>query len=452
MIRRSNACLIPVFGILAVLIQPSVRSYADAAPAPMQVRKIRYYSGPDQTRVVLDLNRKCEYQVSERNEPDRIVIDIPSGRFSPGVKMVSVGDGVLTRIRINKLRKGAQVVLDLPRIPEYRYYSLGPNSVHPDRIVIDLKKTITKVERMKRKAKAEKVANSGDMVVIIDPGHGGSKPGTSSRNGMLEKTVALDISRRIKKAVDSYNGFKAVLTRSGDYDVTLADRIKIARNYGGRCFVSIHLNGAPSSRPRGSELYYLSVEGARDENSIALEERENMILDMGEEGEVLNDDIEWILGDWGRKEAMRQSFELSKSIAGRLKGVRSIPFRGIKQGNFVILRNLQKPSVLVEVAFLTNRKDVSLMRKDTIKQEYAEAIAAGIVEYLLENPPEGSDLQPAKLLTHVVSRGETLGAIARRYGVSVGDICDLNGIRRSATIHPGQKLKVIRKTVKSSGS
>ncbi len=441
------------FLVLSVILQMvSENTYADAAPASMQVRNIRYYSGPDQTRVVLDLNRPCNYQVSERKDPDRIVIDIPSGRFSPGVKEVTVGDGVLARIRVNRLKKGAQVVLDLPRVPEYKYYTLGPNAVHPDRIVIDLKKSITKVERMEREARAEKVANSGDMIVIIDPGHGGSKPGTSSRNGLLEKTVALDISRKIKAAVDSYAGFRAVLTRSGDYDVSLADRIKIARSHGGCCFVSIHLNGAPSSRPRGSEIYYLSVEGARDENSVALEERENMILEMGEEGEVLNDDIEWILGDWGRKEAMSQSFALSQSIAGRLKGLRSVPFRGIKQGNFVILRNLQKPSVLVEVAFLTNRNDVSLMRKDKIKEEYAEAIAAGIVEYLLANPPEGSGISPAKMLTHTVSRGETLGLIAQRYGVTVSEICDLNGIQRSSTIRPGQKLRVIRKTVRSTGS
>lgn len=451
MINRA-AAVIQIIALSVLLQLAAERSCAEAVPASKLIRKIRHYSGPDQTRIVLDLNKPCYYQVSERKDPDRIVIDIPSGRFSSSVKMIRVGDGLLTRIRVNKLRKGAQVVLDLPRVPEYKYYTLGPNAVHPDRIVIDLKRSITKGERMKRKAKAEKVANSGDIVVIIDPGHGGSKPGTSSRSGLLEKTVALDISRMIKAAIDSYEGFRAVLTRSGDYDVNLADRIKIARSHGGRCFVSIHLNGAPSSKPRGAEIYYLSVEGARDENSVALEERENMILEMGEEGEVLNDDIEWILGDWGRKEAMSQSFALSKSIADKLKGVRSIPFRGIKQGNFVILRNLQKPSVLVEVAFLTNKKDVALMRKDRVKKEYSKAIASGIVEYLLENPPEGSGISPAKMLTHTVSRGETLGLIAQRYGITIREICDLNGIRRSSTIRPGQKLRVIRKTIRSTGS
>lgn len=424
----------------------------DVLPASRLVQKIRHYSGPDRTRVVLDLSRPCDYQVSERKDPDRIVIDIPSGRFSPGVKKTIVDDGVLSRIRINDLRQGAQVVLDLRGITEYKYYSLGPNSVHPDRIVIDLVKPISNVERLERRAKVEEVANSGDIIVIIDPGHGGSKPGTSSNNGLLEKDIALDIARMTRDAIDSYKGFRAILTREGDYDVGLADRIKIARNHGGRCFVSIHLNSVRSSTPRGSEIFYLSVEGARDENSEALEERENMILEMGEEGEMLNDDIEWILGDWGRKEAMAQSFALSEAIAGKMKQVGSIPFRGIKQANFVILRNLQKPSVLVEICFLSNRKDVSLIRKEKVKKEVAESIASGIVEYLLENPPEGSGVSPAKMLTHTVSKGETLGLIARKYGTTVREICDLNRIGSGATIRPGQKIRVIRKMIRTTGS
>ena len=92
------------------------------------------------------------------------------------------------------------------------------------------------------------------------------------------------------------------------------------------------------------------------------------------------------------------------------------------------------------------------MRKDNVKKEAAGAIASGIVEYFLENPPEGSGIYPAKMLTHTVSRGETLGLIAQRYGITISEICDLNGIRRSSTIRPGQKLRVIVKTIRSTGS
>ncbi len=425
---------------------------ADVVPASRLVRKIRHYSGPDKTRIVLDLSGSCKYSISERTRPHRIVIDIPSVRFSSSVRMIRVSDGILTRIRINKLRKGAQIVFDLPRKIKYKHYTLGPNYLHPDRIVIDLERTITTHEKKERVARAEKVASSGDLIVIVDPGHGGGDPGTSSRSGIKEKTIVLSISRMIKEEIDSYKGFKAILTRNGDYDVGLGDRIMIGRSHGGNCFVSIHANGNPSSKPRGSEIYYLSVDGADDENAESVAERENMIFDMGQEGEALNDDVEWILGDWGRKEAMNQSFALSRKIARKMSKLGFTPFRGIKQANFVILRNLQKPSILVEVAFLTNRKDASLIKKSSVKRQIARAIATGIVEYLFENPPEGCDREPVMLLTHIVGRGDTLGRIARKYGTTIREICNMNGIKRSSTIRPGQKLKVMRKIERLTGS
>lgn len=439
---RNNITLI-VF-VAACLLLTAV---SEAAPAAVrrQVKRIRSWTAPDKTRVVLDMSSQCTYRTRVLKSPHRIVIEIPSGKIAGGVRKIEVGDGVIDRIRVNQLKKGAQVVIDLPRETDYDHFALDPNSIHPQhRIVIDVKKVISTQEKARKEEHARKIADGGDHVVIIDPGHGGSKPGTSSRKGMLEKTVAMKLSRMIAAEIDSYKGFKAVLTRNGDYDVSLDRRVRIARDYGGDCFVSVHLNGISSSRIRGSEIYFLSLEGAKDENAQVVAERENMMMEMASEGETIDDMAKFILTDMGRYKDMERSRILAEKIGNHLSDGQAIPFRGIKQANFVILRGLQKPSVLVEAAYLTNRKDAGLISKESVQRQMAKGIAAGIVEYLIEHPPPDSGKDPGKMLTHVVSSGETLWGIARRYGIGVSELCDMNGIGNNSRIRPGQKLRIIR--------
>ncbi|HSG28272.1 MAG TPA: N-acetylmuramoyl-L-alanine amidase, partial [Candidatus Krumholzibacterium sp.] len=397
------------------------------------------------TRVVLDISSQCTYRTKVLTDPHRIVIEIPSGAFAPGLGKMDVGDGVLSRIRVNRLSTCAQIVLDVPRRTEFKHFALDPNKIHPNhRIVIDLKKVLTDVEQAADREIARRVARSGDMVVIIDPGHGGSAPGTVSRNGIIEKKMALTLSKMIAEEIEKFQGFKVVLTREGDYDVGLGRRVQIARDFGGDCFVSIHLNGNDSRRIRGSEVYFLSLEGAQDENAQTVAERENMIYEMGEEADGTDDLAKFILTDMGRYRDMERSRLLAESIAGKIGGVSQIPFRGIRQGNFVILRGMQKPSVLVEAAYLTNGKDAATISRENVQREIARSVANGVVTHLLENPPPDRGLEPRKMVTHTVASGETLWAIAKHSGLSVNEIMDMNGLRDGSRIRPGQKLRIIR--------
>lgn len=431
--------LIPFTALLILLVQTAAGS-----PVRRQVDRIRCWTAPDHTRVVLDMSSQSTYRIRTMTAPHRVVIDIPSGRFAPDVKKFEVDDGVLTRVRVNKLNSGVQVVLDLPRKTDFKHFALDPNNVHPHRIVIDLKKVLTSSERKEKKERAARVANSGDFVVIIDPGHGGSKPGTCSRKGLMEKDFALKLSRMIASEIEAHKGFTAVLTRNGDYDVDLYGRVQKARSHGGQCFISVHFNGNKSSRPRGSEVYFLSLKGAADENAQAVAERENMLLEMGHEGDAMEDDVQSILFDFARNDAMRQSSLLAESIGEEMERVNGIPFRGVKQSNFVILRGIAMPSVLVEAAYLTNRKDVDLIRKESVLRNMARSISDGVIDFLLENPPPGSNRQPRQVAVHVVSKGETLWGIARKYGLTVAQVRDLNGMGERSRIRPGQKLRVYK--------
>ena len=157
-------------------ILPASMAVGEPSPPRREVLSLRHWTAPDHTRIVLDMSSECIYQVSERGGPHRIVVDIPKGRLAAGLRKLKVGDGVIDRVRVNRLSTGAQIVIDLPAKSRYRHFALKPNKIHPrHRIVIDVNRTISVTEKRRKTEKARKVAESGDYVVIIDPGHGGEQ-------------------------------------------------------------------------------------------------------------------------------------------------------------------------------------------------------------------------------------------------------------------------------------
>lgn len=441
--RAPSGAAVLITGLVAVLVIGTVTSCsAEPLPSPRQVRAIRYWTAPDHTRIVLDMGGESTYRVRTLTDPYRIVIEIPSGRFSSKIEPIEVNDDVIDRVRINRLRSCAQVVLDVPRETPFRHFALKPYKDRPHRIVFDLEKTLTRDQRDREREQAARIARSGDCVVIIDPGHGGSEPGACSRHGLKEKDVVLALSKMIAQEIESHDRFKAVLTRSGDYNVDLRRRIEIARNHGGHCFVSVHINAHRTSKPRGFEVFFLSVDGATDKSAEAVAERENLLLQMGSEGRGMTDDVQSIIFDLTRNDAMRKSWVLADKIASSVRRSALIPFRSVKQANFVVLRSIAMPSVLVECLFLSNGKDTQLLKKKRILGEMARCIADGVVEFLTEHPPAPADVAARSVVTHIVSDGETLWAIARRYGVPIERLRALNGLGKSSKILTGQKLYV----------
>ncbi len=421
---------------------------AHSAPVRNRVDDIRCWTGPEKTRVVLDMSSESSYRVRVLSNPHRIAIDIERGKIAPPLGTIRVGDGVIRRIRVNRLNSIGQVVLDLPGAASFNHFALKPIRGKPHRIVIDVEKVLSHREIKKRKSRAREVANSGDFIVVIDPGHGGSKPGTC-HYGLLEKDIVLDVSRLLMGQLNRYRGIKCVMTRDGDYDVGRWRRVQIAREHEGNCFVSIHVNALDKprricERVRGSEIYFLSAGGATDEGARRVAERENLMLSMGEEKTALDDDVKSILVDLNRNNNIHQSSLLAEKISRLLKDVGPIPFRSVLQANFDVLNPLYMPAVLIELAYLTNSRDSRLLKKRSVRREYAEKIARGIISYISEYHPEKRIGPVDKKSVHIVSRGETLWKIARRYHISLEELRGLNEIYGSSKIIPGQKLRVVR--------
>jgi N-acetylmuramoyl-L-alanine amidase len=396
--------------IVAFIIAGLGAGFPLAAPAASRyVRDVRFRTSDGGTRVVIDMSGEGRYSIRTAVDPFRIVIDLPNARIADGVREVEVRDGLLDRIRLNRIREGSQVVLDLPRRADFKHFPLKPDGGKPHRIVIDVARPgdgaagVAASDEGARtppaaagagaadaaeKPAAAPRARKGDRIVIIDPGHGGAAAGTVSRSGIQEKTLNLKLAKMLKSEIEKRPGHRAILTRDGDYDVHWVRRVTFARESGGEVFVSLHFNSNPSSKIQGLELYFLSLQ-ASDDNAAAVAERENLLLEAGADSAGFNDDLKSILFDVSLSNAMRQSSLLAEEVASELRVNPPIPFRKIKQASLIVLRSVAMPSILVEGGYLSNRKEASTVSKESYLRWLAKSLAEGIVDYL-EKHPNGS--------------------------------------------------------------
>jgi N-acetylmuramoyl-L-alanine amidase len=164
------------------------------------------------------------------------------------------------------------VVLDLRQTVRSRSFTAGPNDQYGDRLVIDLHQQGNL--RAVKRASDEYTAGR-DVVIAVDPGHGGHDPGAVGRAKTREKDVALAVSKLLASRIDAEPGMRAVLIRKSDYYVDHRERMEIARKNKADLFVSIHADAVDDPRARGASVYVLSLKGASDEAAKRLAQREN---------------------------------------------------------------------------------------------------------------------------------------------------------------------------------
>ena len=305
------------------------RSASPPPPAaPRSVTEIRFRTESDRTRIVIDLSGESRYCVTHRRRPvpDRHrSAELPVSPKTCG--NIDVRDGLLDRIRVNRLKAAPRWFSIFPGAPSS---PISPsNRVRASRIASSSTSrgpsrgasAATAREggpcapRFPRRGrKTAPRARGGDRVVIIDPGHGGDAPGTISRSGIQEKTLNLKLAKMLKSEIEKHPGYRAILVRDGDYDVNWVRRVSFARERGGEVFVSLHFNSNESQKMRGLEVYFLSLE-ASDENAAAVAERENLLVEAGADSAGFNDDLKSILFDVSLASAIQGSSALAEEVA-----------------------------------------------------------------------------------------------------------------------------------------
>jgi N-acetylmuramoyl-L-alanine amidase len=215
--------------------------------------------------------------------------------------------------------------------------------------------------------------------VVIDPGHGGKDPGAIGRTGLKEKDVVLDVSKRIKKELEK-KGIEVIMTRDSDRFISLSKRAKIANEKNADLFVSIHANANRARWLRGFEVYTLSE--ATDDNARALAASENSVLEY-EEGSIAKHtkNLDAIIWDLQFTEERRESIELAGFICRGASKKTRLKNRDIKSARFYVLKGAEMPAVLVELSYLSNKKDERNLKKSSYKQKLAKGIAEGMMDY-----------------------------------------------------------------------
>jgi N-acetylmuramoyl-L-alanine amidase len=213
--------------------------------------------------------------------------------------------------------------------------------------------------------------------VVIDAGHGGDDTGARGPAGYLEKALVLDLARMLSTRLRAA-GLHVVMTRSSDTFVPLETRTAIANDARGDLFLSIHANAAQDAEIRGTETYFLSLE-ASDEYARQVAMRENAAFRTSSRPPApVNDPLVAILGDMIANEHSRESNEFARIAQAELGGLDPSASRGVKQAPFVVLMGVQMPASLVEIGFITNRRDERLLHSQRGRDRIVSALASAI--------------------------------------------------------------------------
>lgn len=425
--------------LLTVLIAPSLFA--------AQVAGVRLWTAPDHTRLVFDTDAPAEHNVFALKGPDRLVIDLAKTRFADGFSIdKSLRDKHLTGLRHAAKPDGSlRVVLDLKQPVRPKTFLLKPNASYGHRLVVDLYPV--EATRKPRVAKSTTdLKQARDVVVAIDPGHGGDDPGASgSRYRTKEKKVTLEIGRRLKRLIDAQPGMRAVMTRTGDYYVGLRKRMAVARRARADLFVSIHADAFRDKRVRGSSVYVLSRKGASSEAARWLAEKENASDLVG--GVTLEDKdprLREVLLSLSQAHTQHSSLSAGSKVYSQLKQVGKTHGRKVQHARFVVLKSPDIPSILVETGFISNPEEERKLRDPAHQERLAKAVMRGVKQFFSEAPPPGTLLAESKKTPtrHVIVKGDTLSEIADRYQVSVALLRRKNAIRSDNLIRIGQVLVI----------
>jgi N-acetylmuramoyl-L-alanine amidase len=401
-----------------------------AMPAhAVDVRAVRLWAGPDNTRVVLDLSGRTQHSLQILKNPDRVVLDVADARVANGARATPAGAGAVKHVRLARRPGGElRIVLDLVRPAQAKSFLAAPNNRYGYRLVIDLgliqggdgpggaapgvATPGVATPGVAAPIRAEHAPRDArDLVIAIDAGHGGEDPGAIGKNGTREKDVVLAIARELALKINAEPGMRAVLTRNGDYFVPLRDRMRRARAQQADLFVSIHADSIRDRRVDGSSVYILSQRGATDEASRWLAERENASdLIGGVSLDDKDDVLASVLLDLSQSASLSASQVAAERVLRQLNRVGEVRKPQVQQARFMVLKSPDVPSMLVETAYISNPQEEQRLRAQPHQAKLAAAIHQGVRDYFYANPPAGTRV--AQLAT---------GAAPRPVLVSVGD-------------------------------
>ena len=395
------AVLVPaLIGLaLAVAAQETVPAVPQALPNVMDAR---VSSTPERARLVVDLAARTDFAFVSLAEPDRLAIDVRAGTFSvPEAAGQPGGDGLVSAYMVEQAapdRVRTTLTLSQPAQVQQAYV-LDAFEDQPARLVVDVipataEEFIANVERdaaasASRGAAAAQSTPAGGSelpiatkpLVVIDPGHGGIDGGAEAPGGLQEKDIVLAFALKLQQLLVASGRFDVALTREDDTYLRLEERVALARANKANLFISVHADSFQQPEIRGASVY------TRDEN--ATDVLDKVLADNENKSDVIAGfampqmapEVVSILVDLMRREMRVQSFLAAQAIVHQLEPSVELRRFPVRQADFFVLQAPDVPSVLIELGFLSNARDMANLVETDWQNRTAEAIARGISTY-----------------------------------------------------------------------
>ena len=342
----------------------------------------RYWSAPDHTRIVIDKEEDTLFNIQTSDK--YVIISFDDAEvLSETFSNIFFKDNRIEKVRIKREKSTIKLIVQVGRKFNVKHFTLNPNSKYKHhRLVVDIIDSETEITK-KIIESDEPPSLRNKKFILIDAGHGGEDPGAVGRNKSLEKNVNLAIAKKLVGLINKNKDFNAVLSRSGDYYVSLTKRLTIAQEQNVSMFISIHADSVESISAKGASVYTLSEKGNNSKLARQLEESQNVVDQFGGVETVIDNDqfLKNILTDYSRKDKEKQSFQLAQEIISELGKVGPIHKKLPQKANFVVLKSPSIPSVLVETAFISNPTQEKRLTNKNQQQKIAQSIYKGIVSF-----------------------------------------------------------------------
>jgi N-acetylmuramoyl-L-alanine amidase len=401
---RALICLAALLG--AATLAP--RGPATAAAAPV-VSSVRFGHEQQRTRVVIEVDHRVDFRVQAIDSPPRLVIDLPEVKWRVGPDPLGDPRGMALRHRYGKFAQGrSRLVVDMAepfRIADS--FVLPPaDGARSFRVVVDLLPTAqmpspgapggaeiatisppddpappvrggevpAPVAKPLDQAMEVPPARPVRPLIVLDPGHGGIDPGTMGTNGLPEKAITLAMGLELRDTLLETGRYRVVMTRETDEYVALRDRIGIARKAGGNLFISLHADSIDNPETRGASVYTLSAE-ASDAEAARLAAAENRVdILAGADLSYQDPLVAEILLDLSQGSTNNRSILFAEKLVGELGEVTTLLRNTRRYAGFVVLKSPDTPSVLVELGYLSHRRDAQLLNNPAHRAKLSRAI------------------------------------------------------------------------------
>lgn len=369
------------FGLFLFIFSFSTHAFAQA------ITDIRFWSAPDHTRIVLDLSGPIEYRIVSKEDPLQYHLELSSVSSLPQKREIDINDQYLYKLSLHPLEKGkASLILYQKKPLSIHPFVLKPYLNKPYRLVIDFIDPRQEQKEQEDRQRQKEIQPRGTKIVVIDPGHGGEDSGAIGPRKTMEKDIVLRVGEKTVHLLNQQKGIRAFLTRKGDYFIPLEQRVRIAREYKADLFISLHTDGSFNPQARGSSVYCLSLSGATDQAAKLLADKENMSNILG--GAFLrpasispDPHVNQILLDLLQSHSLRESFRFAEGMLEEMKKINHLKYSTYRQANFIVLRAPDIPSVLIELAYITNKKDEQLLNSPEFQDGMANAIVTAVQNF-----------------------------------------------------------------------